>query len=313
MLGYDADPSTPTPTTTYWNTLQSYTAYCPVGSTGDPVTRSIEANTYSSTESQAAADALALAAAQAAAEAARVCTGVWWNTEQSFTAACDIGYSGGPLTVTIPAGTYTSLVSQDDADNTAYLAAKSQAEAALVCVPEGSCTNVLPTMTGYNTPSGLVFVPTDRTGVEQVGYEAWRCMGGGTFWPNLSQVVTSTGGPACAYQFTGSTTFDRITVTLTRVDGSAFDAGWKAEIYAAGNTNAGVPWLYLGDEYNHAGNLYVGAVWGDVTEGANSITFTLTTIGSKTVRALYLYFVFRNIGLGIYESAKVSGLEVCSA
>lgn len=47
---------------TYWNTEQ--TATCAEGYTGDPVT--IAANTYSSTESQAAADALALAAAEGA-------------------------------------------------------------------------------------------------------------------------------------------------------------------------------------------------------------------------------------------------------
>lgn len=60
--------------TTYYNTEQSYTAECDPGQLGDPVTVTIAAGQYSSTESQAAADAAALAAATAQATGSLVCT-----------------------------------------------------------------------------------------------------------------------------------------------------------------------------------------------------------------------------------------------
>lgn len=60
--------------TTYWNTAQCYTATCPGGTTGDPETDCVAANTYSNKISQASVDATALAAATAAATALLDCT-----------------------------------------------------------------------------------------------------------------------------------------------------------------------------------------------------------------------------------------------
>ena len=55
------------------------------------------------------------------------------NRAQSFTAECEVG-TGDPVTVTIPARTYFSDVSQADADAQALTAATSQATEALVCI-----------------------------------------------------------------------------------------------------------------------------------------------------------------------------------
>lgn len=84
----DLDPNTtypPTTTTTttttavgagiFKNTAQEYTAFCPEGTTGEPVTVTIDAETsaYNSTVSQEDANQKAMAAAQAQAEAALSC------------------------------------------------------------------------------------------------------------------------------------------------------------------------------------------------------------------------------------------------
>jgi len=56
------------------------------------------------------------------------------NAEQTFTASCPGVTMGDDVTVTIPAGQFTSIVSQEDADAQALAEATSQAEAALSCV-----------------------------------------------------------------------------------------------------------------------------------------------------------------------------------
>lgn len=68
-----ADLCDPEPVWTYFNTQQTYTAYCQDGLSGPSVTVTRNAGTFSSTESVAAANALALADAQEAAEALLVC------------------------------------------------------------------------------------------------------------------------------------------------------------------------------------------------------------------------------------------------
>ncbi len=59
------------------------------------------------------------------------------NTDQSYTAYCPTGTSGGPLTVTVTAGTITSTVSQADADGLALELATFQAMAEIVCSAGG--------------------------------------------------------------------------------------------------------------------------------------------------------------------------------
>jgi hypothetical protein len=131
---------TPNPVT-YLNTAQSFTAQCQSG-TGQPVTITVDAGTVTSTVSQAAADAAALAQATTQALAALTCT--FSNTQQSFTAHCPVGHPGSDVTRTIPAGAFTSTLSQADADAQALAEATSQATAALSCA--GSPTVYLNTV-----------------------------------------------------------------------------------------------------------------------------------------------------------------------
>ncbi len=132
---------TPVAATTYSST-KAYTATCPSGSTGNPVTRTA---TRTSTNSQAEADSLALSDATAAAQAALVCTvsPTSFTSTRSYTASCGSGTTGSPVT---RSSTKTSTVSQADADNLALSDATAQANAALVCTP----TSTTPTtVTAY--------------------------------------------------------------------------------------------------------------------------------------------------------------------
>lgn len=121
-----------TPPPTFLNTQQTFVAHC-VGSTGSPVTIVVAAGTFTSTISQADADAQALTSATNQANAQLVCT--FQNTQQSFTATCPAGKTGAPVTKTVAAGTFSSTVSQSDADAQALAAATNQALAALTCTP----------------------------------------------------------------------------------------------------------------------------------------------------------------------------------
>jgi hypothetical protein len=58
---------------------------------------------------------------------------VFWNTEQSFEAVCPDGFSGEPVTATIPAHFISSPVSVEAANELALSAAQTRAEASLVC------------------------------------------------------------------------------------------------------------------------------------------------------------------------------------
>jgi hypothetical protein len=60
-------------------------------------------------------------------------TNAWQNTVQSYTASCPPGQYGNPVTISVPAGTITSYVSQTDANTRATNLATSQALEALRC------------------------------------------------------------------------------------------------------------------------------------------------------------------------------------
>lgn len=123
----------------FYNTTQTYTAYCPGASddgtpaaVGTPSTAVIAAGRYESSVSQEAANAAALAAAQAKAEAQLTCT--FYNKAQTYTAECPEDSGGGDdVEKTVGAGLYNSTVSQADADAKALAAAQSEAEGELVC------------------------------------------------------------------------------------------------------------------------------------------------------------------------------------
>ncbi len=131
----------------YYNSTQSYTATCPSGYSGTPVTVTKDTGTFTSTVSQAAANTLAYNAAQTEAQAAIVCTvipTVYWNTQQGYTATCPSGYAGNPVTVVIPANTYSSTSSIIAANTLALNAATAQANAQLNCTLVATCATSAP-------------------------------------------------------------------------------------------------------------------------------------------------------------------------
>ena len=138
--GVGITTGTTSSTGTYYSAAQSYTASCPTGQLGNSVTVSVPAGRFSSSLSQADADAQAMAAAQSQAQAQLSCTSgsVFKNVAQSYTAVCQ-GETGAPAptgssaTVTVPAGTYQSTISQAMADAAALQAATIQAQAQLAC------------------------------------------------------------------------------------------------------------------------------------------------------------------------------------
>lgn len=69
-------------------------------------------------------------------------TGIFYNAEQAYTAVCPSGQTGNPATATVPAGQYSSKLSQADADAQALASATTKAQAMLQCVPGGLFLNV---------------------------------------------------------------------------------------------------------------------------------------------------------------------------
>jgi YD repeat-containing protein len=114
---------------TYYNFLiseQFVKNNCAAGYQGDTVLYSIAANTYSSATSQEDADAQAennlLINGQAYANANGGCKLIYYNTLISITDTtenCPLGSVGGLVTYTVPAGRYSSLISQAYADTLA--------------------------------------------------------------------------------------------------------------------------------------------------------------------------------------------------
>jgi hypothetical protein len=60
---------------------------------------------------------------------------LYYNTSQSYTANCPVGYEGTPVTVTSAANSFVSAVSQADANAKALSAATLSAQSQLVCSP----------------------------------------------------------------------------------------------------------------------------------------------------------------------------------
>lgn len=124
----------------YYNVSKSAQASCGNGGTGTPVSITIPAGTVMSTMSQADADTQAQQQAQQQANAALNC--VFYNQAQPATANCPAGSTGSSVTVTIPAGAYTSTLSLQDANAKAYTAAVNQANSQLSCTQGGNPTTL---------------------------------------------------------------------------------------------------------------------------------------------------------------------------
>lgn len=105
---------------------EKFTKECGSGFIGSTVTYSVPANMFSSAISQADADAKAehylLTNGQVYANANGYCIQIYYNTLQSqdfITENCPEGYIGGIVTYTVPAYTYSSTVSLQDANQMA--------------------------------------------------------------------------------------------------------------------------------------------------------------------------------------------------
>ena len=99
---------------------------CSAGYAPDSVTYTIPAGTFTSAASQEAVDLQVQnqlnTYGQAYANANGVCTALFYNTLLSLTftkEGCDIGYKGTTITYTVPAGKYSSKISQADANEQA--------------------------------------------------------------------------------------------------------------------------------------------------------------------------------------------------
>lgn len=99
---------------------------------------------------------------------------IFYNTAQTSTAECQVGYSGSPKTVTIPAGTVGSTISVDDANNRAKVMATAQAEAQLACTPSSA--------TIWNEPQSYTASCTGEVGApEPTGDEVTVTIPSGTY------------------------------------------------------------------------------------------------------------------------------------
>jgi hypothetical protein len=135
-------------TQSFPNEAQSYTASCPVeGPFGPDVTVVVPAGTYYDVTVEAA-NAVALAAATAQAEAALACGSTYANVEQTASFNCEDVYQeptfGSTSSVTVPAGSYFSDVSQAAANAIALAAAEAEALLNLDCFCPGGCNPIAP-------------------------------------------------------------------------------------------------------------------------------------------------------------------------
>lgn len=194
--------------TLYYNEEQSAGASCPAGQTGAPVSVTIPAGTVGSTISISDANEKAQQQAQVQAQAQLVCSPTpttYWNAAQTQTASCDVEEGaptpvGTPVTVTIPANTYSSTVSQSAADALAQSAALAQARA------QRSCTygNAAQTAECPNNPSVTATVPpnTFQSTISQADADALAmaeaqnrvnadpsCLGSAIFWNTVQNIV----------------------------------------------------------------------------------------------------------------------------
>jgi hypothetical protein len=133
---------------TYTNTSVSETytkSNCPAGYIGGQVVYTVPANKYTSTISQDDVNVQVendlLANGQAYADANGTCLQVYYNAAQSATdtaQGCAVGSFGNAVTYTVPTGTYSSTISQADADQKAIN--DVNANAVMYANANGVCT-----------------------------------------------------------------------------------------------------------------------------------------------------------------------------
>jgi hypothetical protein len=134
---------------TYANhlTTELFTKPCPAGYVGTDVPYTIPAGRYTSAISQEDADALAevdmLTNGPGAAVSGGSCRLIYYSQQlvsHDTTQSCTEGQKGGGVTYTVPSGRYTSLISQDDADQKAREDTAANAQAFANDPANASCT-----------------------------------------------------------------------------------------------------------------------------------------------------------------------------
>lgn len=121
---------------------------CAAGYQGGQVTYTVAAGTYSSSISQQDADAQAetylLTNGQTYADANGTCLLLYYNVAESQTDTtqnCGQGFAGGTVTYTVPANTYSSVISQADANQQALNDLAANAQIFANSMPNMSCTS----------------------------------------------------------------------------------------------------------------------------------------------------------------------------
>ncbi|MDN3588035.1 DUF5977 domain-containing protein [Pedobacter aquatilis] len=160
---------------------------CGVNGTGATVTYTIAAGSYTSGVSQADADNQALSAlnsgGQAYANANAGCSYIYYSAAQSgsFTKNdCGVNGTGATVAYTIAAGSYTSNVSQADADNQALAALNSGGQG--YANANASCSYIY-----YSAAQGGSFTKND-CGVNGTGGTVTYTIAAGSYTSGMSQV-----------------------------------------------------------------------------------------------------------------------------
>jgi hypothetical protein len=154
---------------------------CQPGYQGGQVTYSVAAGTYNSTVSQQDADIQAeiylLTNGPGYANANGSCSLIYYNTAQSKTDTtqdCAPGQKGGPVIYTVPANTYSSIISQADANQQALNDITANAQSFANSYPNMSCS--------ADTAADWEWFPGDSTGPADPSY----CLSvGGQLPPHL--------------------------------------------------------------------------------------------------------------------------------
>ncbi|MET0464122.1 MAG: DUF5977 domain-containing protein [Chitinophagaceae bacterium] len=295
---------------TWVNTVQSgsFTRNnCGAGGTGGTITYTINAGTYSSNISQASANQLAVnavnAGGQAYANANAGCS--WKNTAQSgsFTRNnCGAGATGGTVTYTIAANTYTSTISQADANQLAVNAVNAGGQAYANanagcswkntaqsgnftrnnCGAGGTGGTVTYTIAANTYTSTISQADANQQAINAVnaGGQAYANANAGCSWKNTAQSGNFTRNNCGAGGTGGTVTYtiaaNTYTSTISQADANqqavnAVNAGGQAHA----NANASCTW-YNQTQSNsfQRNNCGTGGVGGTVTYTVNANTYS---------------------------------------
>lgn len=272
---------------------------CGSGYAGGDVIYTIPAGKYTSTKSQEEVDEQVQkelnTVAQAYANSNGACIQLYYNTEQtlSFTPeTCPIGYTDNDIVYTVPAGIYTSRISQADADLQALNEVKANgqnyanthANCSINLDPVWEAEETAPTQCetsgGNNTGNLLVYCrDINPNSVTYNTYE-WKNMGadnGGLCPPqNTAVSVVGTNYTSATFEITFINTTNSQTYTFTLVDGrngsiigSVPQGTYDITITPVSNYGSGSFFYILNDTFYYSGT---GSItWTGVYAGLTTI------------------------------------------